>query len=66
MQNGSNAYELLNIFTKAANIAKARNQQIFNEEISDAVKIELLKQVFPQNKDLINILAAIKNISNAN
>ncbi len=66
MQNNSNAYELLNIFTKAANIAKARNRQVFNEEISDAVKMELLKQVFPQNKDLINILAAIKNITNAN
>ncbi len=64
MQNSSNAYELLNIFTKAANMAKARNQQVFNEEISDAAKIELLKQVFPQNKDLINILAIMKNITN--
>lgn len=66
MQNSSNQYDLLNIFTKAAKIAKAQNQYTYNEEINDAVKLELLKQVFPQNKDLINILAVMKNITNAN
>ncbi len=66
MQNSSNEYDLLNIFTKAVNIAKAKNRYTYDEEINDAAKLELLKQVFPQNKDLINILAFAKNITNAN
>lgn len=58
--------EILNIFTKAVNVAKARNTKEFTCEITESVALEMLKQAFPKNKNLINSLAITKNILNAN
>gem|GEM_PF-3069718 len=47
-------------------MAQARNSHEFSYEISETVAMELLKQAFPRNKDLINQASILANILKSN
>lgn len=56
------ALELLNMFTTAVQIAKARNQYESHLKINEAILIEWLKKAYPSKKDSINFALLAKNI----
>lgn len=60
--NDKEALELQNMFTTAAQIAKARNQYEYNLKIQEAVFIEMFKKAFPAMRDNINLINIAKNI----
>ena len=62
----SETLKILNIFTRATRLAQARNSHEFSYEISETVAMELLKQAFPRNKDLINQASILTNILKSN
>lgn len=56
--------ELLNMFTTAAQIAKAKNKHEVHLKFTETAMIELLKKAFPTMKDNINLANIAKNIIN--
>ena len=56
------ALELLNMFTTAAQIAKAKNQHEFHLEINETILTEILKKAFPSMQNNINIENIAKKI----
>lgn len=49
--NYKEALEIQNMFTTAAQIAKARNKYEYHLKINEAALIKLLKKAFPKMKD---------------
>ncbi len=62
--NYKEALELQNMFTTAAQIAKARNQHEYNYKIQEAAFIEMFKKAFPALRDNINFINIAKNCYN--
>lgn len=62
--NYKDALELQNMFTTAAQLAKARNKYEYHLKMNEAVLVELLKKAFPKMKDNVNLLSLAKQILN--
>ncbi len=58
--------ELLNMFMTAAQLAKSRNKYECNNNLSEAVLIELFKKAFPSLQNNINGQSVIKKILSQN
>jgi len=58
------ALELLNMFTTATQIAKARNKYEYRLEMNEDTMLELLKKAFPSLKDNVKLTALAKKILN--
>lgn len=56
------ALELLNMYTTAAQLAKARNTHEFRLKMNETVLVELLKKAFPAMKNDVKIVNIAKNI----
>lgn len=56
------ALELLNMFTTAAQLAKARNKHEYKLKMDEVILTELLKKAFPTLKNDINITNLAKSI----
>ena len=57
--------ELQNMFTKAVNIAKKENKYEYNEEITDEMFCEYLKQAYPsitKNKNSKSIIQRLLSV----
>lgn len=59
----NNAIELLNMFSRAARIAQAKNKPSVEEEVNDALLVEYFKKAFPHLRNNINILGLLKIIN---
>ncbi len=59
----NNAIELLNMFSRAARIAQAKNKPSVEEEVNDVLLAEYFKKAFPHLRNNINILGLLKIIS---
>lgn len=59
--NYKDALELQNMYTTAAQLAKARNQYEYTLKLREAAFIELFKKAFPTLRDNINFINIAKN-----
>ncbi len=59
----NNAIELLNMFSRAARIAQAKNKPSVEEEVNDVLLAEYFKKAFPHLRNNINILGLLKIIN---